>query len=131
MSTGPYARLLKPPKASFFLFGLRGVGKSTWARAQFPRAHVIDLLDEARYQTLLANPGQLAAELRAIPSSSPVVLDEVQRVPELLNVVHTLIEQPVPQRFVLTGSSARKLRRGGVDLLAGQALYYSMHPCYL
>ena len=87
-----YERLTKPPKGSFFLFGVRGVGKSTWARAQFPEAYLVDLLDESRYQTLLANPGQLALELRDLAPARPVILDEVQRVPSLLNEVHRAIE---------------------------------------
>ena len=87
-----YRRLTQPPKGSFFLFGVRGVGKSTWARAQFPDAFLVDLLDESRYQTLLANPGELALELRDLPASRLVILDEVQRVPALLNEVHRAIE---------------------------------------
>ncbi len=59
-----YARLTSPPKGSFFLLGVRGVGKSTWARDHFPDGYWVDLLDESRFQTLLANPGQLALELR-------------------------------------------------------------------
>ncbi|MPZ20167.1 MAG: AAA family ATPase [Luteitalea sp.] len=62
------------------------------------------------------------------PKTSTVVLDKVQRVPELLNVVHALIESKERRRFVLTGSSARKLRRGGVDLLAGRAVLRTLHP---
>jgi predicted AAA+ superfamily ATPase len=62
------------------------------------------------------------------PQQATVVVDEVQRVPELLHVVHALIEQPVPRQVVLTGASARTLRRGGVDLLAGRALSHTMHP---
>ena len=124
---GRYQRLMAAPKGSFFLFGVRGIGKSTWTRAAFPDAHFIDLLDESRYQALTANPGLLALELAAIPRQRVIVLDEVQRVPELLNVVHALIEQPVPQRFVLTESSARKLRRGGVDLLGRKRLPLGTH----
>ena len=59
---GRYQRLMAAPKGSFFLFGVRGIGKSTWTRAAFPDAHVIDLLDESRYQALTANPGLLALE---------------------------------------------------------------------
>lgn len=127
MSKGSYHRLLTPPKGSFFLFGLRGIGKSTWARAQFPGAHVIDLLNETHYQTLLANPGQLASELRALPSSRPVVLDEVQRVPALLNEVHRAIEA-TRRRFVLLGSSARRLKTATTNLLAGRATLARMAP---
>ena len=90
---------------------------------------MVDLLQPDVYRTMSARPERLAELVQgAPPHTTTVVLDEVQRVPELLNVVHALIEQPVPRQFVLTGSSARKLRRGGVDLLAGRALYYTMHP---
>src|SRR3989337_2714839 len=87
VASSQYERLTKPPKGSFFLFGVRGVGKSTWAQAQFPEAYLVDLLDESRYQTLLANPGLLALELRDLPPTRPVVLDEVQRVPSLLDEI--------------------------------------------
>lgn len=87
VTTSRYRRLTRPPKGNFFLLGVRGVGKSTWAREQFPDAYLVDLLDEARCQTLLANPGLLALELRDLPAERIVVLDEVQRVPSLLNEV--------------------------------------------
>src|SRR5712692_8662965 len=102
-----YPRLTKAPKGSFFLFGVRGVGKSTWARETFPDAHLIDLLDESRYQNLIAEPGQLGLELAALAPGRTVVLDEVQRVPALLNEVHRAIETS-RRRFVLLGSSARR-----------------------
>ena len=107
--------------------GPRGVGKSTWLRSAFPDAHVIDLLSEETYQRLLAHPGLLAAELRAVDRGRWVVLDEMQRLPGLLNEVHRFIEER-GLRFVLCGSSARKLKRAGVNLLAGRALYRAMHP---
>src|SRR3990167_5444782 len=116
-----------PPKGSFFLFGVRGVGKSTWAQAQFPEAYLVDLLDESRYQTLLANPGQLALELRDLAPTRPVVLDEVQRVPSLLNEVHRAIETS-RRRFVLLGSSARRLKTATANLLAGRATVATMYP---
>ena len=122
-----YARLLKPQnQQSFFLFGPRGVGKTAWLHAQFPGALFFDLLDYQVYAELLAEPSRLGDR---IPSNYKgwVVLDEVQRVPELLNEVHRLIESR-RVRFALTGSSARKLRRRGVNLLAGRALTYHMHP---
>jgi predicted AAA+ superfamily ATPase len=122
-----YQRLTQPPKGSFFLFGVRGVGKSTWARAQFPDAFLVDLLDELRYQTLLANPGELALELRDLPASRPIVLDEVQRVPALLNEVHRAIETS-RRRFVLLGSSARRLKTATTNLLAGRATVVTMFP---
>ena len=120
-------RIFEAPKKSFFLLGPRGVGKSTYLRIAFPAAHVINLLAEDTYQRLLANPGILAAELRAVPGDRWVVLDEMQRLPELLNEVHRFIEEK-GLRFVLCGSSARKLKRAGVNLLAGRALYRAMHP---
>ena len=120
-------RILRPQKGSFFLFGARGTGKSTWLRARFPRVHTVNLLDEALYQSYLAEIGNFAAELRALPRGSWVVLDEVQRLPQLLNEVHRHIEER-GLRFALCGSSARKLRRGGVNLLAGRAVRLNMHP---
>lgn len=122
-----YRRLAVPLKGSFFLFGIRGVGKSTWARQQFPDAHFVDLLDESRYQTLLANPGLLALELQTLPPGRVVVLDEVQRVPALLNEVHRSIEG-ARRRFVLVGSSARRLKTSGTNLLAGRATLRRMYP---
>ena len=67
-------RILNPPSQSFFLLGPRGTGKSTWLRALFPEAHVIDLLSEATYQGLLGNPGLFANQLRAVPAGIVVVL---------------------------------------------------------
>ena len=122
-----YTRLLTPPKKkSFFLFGPRGTGKTTWLKAQFPRALYFDLLDAEVYNDLLARPHRLA---QMIPEGwqEGVVLDEVQRVPALLHEVHRLIESR-RLTFVLTGSSARKLRRAEVNLLAGRALTSFMYP---
>jgi predicted AAA+ superfamily ATPase len=120
-------RLIKVPDQSFFLLGPRGTGKSTWLRAKFPDAHVIDLLSEETYQRLLANPGQFARELRAASPGRWVIVDEVQRLPNLLNEVHRFMEEK-RLNFVLCGSSARNLKRAGVNLLAGRALRRSMHP---
>ena len=123
----PYPRITKPPHDSFFLFGPRGVGKSTWSRTHFARAHRIDLLDEGRYQDLLGNPRLFADELRTLRRGSWVVLDEIQRIPGLLNEVHRFIEER-GLRFVLLGSSARKLKTGGTNLLAGRAQWKVMFP---
>ncbi|MCE2438836.1 MAG: ATP-binding protein [Candidatus Latescibacteria bacterium] len=120
-------RLFDAPRKSFFLLGPRGAGKSTWLRLTFPDAHVVNLLAEDTYQRLLANPGLLAAELQAVPDGRWVVMDEIQRLPTLLNEVHRFIEER-SLRFVLCGSSARKLKRAGVNLLAGRALNRAMHP---
>lgn len=92
-----------------------------------PDAYVVDLLDESRYQQLAADPGLLAPELRAIPRDRVVVLDEVQRVPALLNEVHRAIERD-RRRFVLLGSSARRLRTARTNLLAGRATVRTMYP---
>ena len=121
-----YTRLLAAPDRSFFLFGPRGTGKSTWLRERFAGVPWFDLLDSEVYLDLLADPARL--ERRLPPAHQGwVVIDEVQRVPEVLNEVHRLIESR-GLRFALTGSSARKLRRGGVNLLAGRALTLRMHP---
>ena len=122
-----YPRLIRPPAQSFFLLGVRGAGKSTWARRRFPDAPRIDLLDEARYQDYLADPSLFAADLQSAPPGSWVVVDEIQRLPNLLNEVHRHIEDRRPD-FALLGSSARKLKSAGVNLLAGRALRKTMHP---
>ena len=122
-----YARLLRlPPKQSFFLFGPRGTGKTAWMKAVCPGALTFDMLDAQVYARLLANP-RLLGDLIPATHRDWVAIDEVQRAPQLLDEVHRLIEGR-RLRFVLTGSSARKLRRGGVNLLAGRALTRYMHP---
>jgi predicted AAA+ superfamily ATPase len=120
-------RLFVPPRGSYFLFGPRGSGKSTWLRHVHPDAHWVDLLDEGRYQRYLVDPSLFSAELDALSPGSLVILDEVQRLPALLNIVHQKIEAR-RLRFVLCGSSARKLRRSGVNLLAGRAVRRALHP---
>ncbi len=128
MPTRPhYRRRLSPPDTSFFLFGPRGVGKSTWVRAHFKDALSFDLLDEAVFQDLLADVGSFGRQLNVLAPGSWVVVDEVQRLPNLLNEVHRYTEAR-QLRFVLSGSSARKLRRAGTNLLAGRALQCSMLP---
>jgi predicted AAA+ superfamily ATPase len=120
-------RFLTPARQSFFLFGPRGTGKSTWLRQVFPDALTLDLLDPSTLRELSARPERLRARTEGA-EGRVVVIDEVQRAPELLSVVHALIESKDRHQFVLTGSSARKLRRGGVDLLAGRALMRTLHP---
>ena len=123
-----YSRIAHfPPKnKSFFLFGPRGTGKSTWVRKQFPQAVYLDLLEAELYTDLLTNPQRLQ---NYIPKGHKdrIILDEVQKLPQLLDEVHRLIETK-KYRFVLTGSSARSLKRKGVNLLAGRALTYHMYP---
>jgi predicted AAA+ superfamily ATPase len=112
-------------KKSHFLFGPRQTGKTFLVRRALPRARVYDLLDSSVFLALSPRPGRLAEELAA--NDRLVVIDEVQRLPELLNEVHRLIEER-GIRFLLTGSSARKLRRGGVNLLGGRARTRYLHP---
>lgn len=124
--------MLKLPLASgssLFLFGPRGTGKTTWIKNFLPSAIYIDLLEFQLYKKFSADPGRLAEHIPAsfTAASDWVVIDEVQKVPELLNEVHRLIESQ-HYKFLLTGSSARSLRRKGVNLLAGRALHYHMHP---
>lgn len=121
-------RFFQAPKSSFFLFGPRGTGKSTFVHQHFKNAIYIDLLDPERVRLFSAMPERLREMIDAQPESGFIVIDEVQRVPELLSVVHSLIETKKGWTFVLTGSSARKLKRTGVDLLGGRALLYTMHP---
>jgi predicted AAA+ superfamily ATPase len=122
------SRFFRLPAQSFFLFGPRGTGKSTWLKHELPGALFVDLLKPEVYREMSARPERLRDLVLGAPESDTVVADEIQRVPELLNVVHELLESRQPKRFVLTGSSARKLRRGGIDLLAGRALLQTFHP---
>lgn len=122
------SRFLKQPSGSFFLLGPRGTGKSWWTRKSFTGALVVDLLDAATLRDLAARPERLADLVHGAGDCSTVVVDEVQKLPELLEVVHGLIEEKCGKVFVLTGSSARKLRRAGVNLLGGRAGRLSMHP---
>ena len=126
MTTLP--RFLSVPQGSLFLFGPRGTGKTTWLRANLPDALVVDLLRPEEFRRFAARPERLREMVRAVQPGGDVVVDEVQRIPELLNVVHQLMESGQRWRFVLTGSSARTLRRGGVNLLAGRAILRTMHP---
>lgn len=120
-------RFFRPPVGSFFLFGPRGVGKTTWFRTHVPDALVLDLLVGTRYRELSGHPERLR-DLVAASASRDIVIDEIQRVPELLHSVHDLIETDRSRRFVLTGSSARKLRARGVNLLGGRAANRTLHP---
>ena len=126
---GMYKRLLAAPlrfQSSFFLFGPRGTGKTSWLKKTFPDALFFDLLSMSTYLELLQNPSSLEEK---IPKgfNEWIVIDEIQKIPDLLNEVHRLIESH-NYRFILTGSSARTLRRKGVNLLAGRAHSYKMFP---
>ena len=121
-------RIIKIPKSqSFFLFGPRQTGKTTFLKARFKDAFWINLLDDSTFSKLLREPSLLVEIVRARPLDQWIVIDEVQKIPELLNLVHLLIEER-KQKFILTGSSARKLKRQGVNLLAGRAIDKKFHP---
>lgn len=122
-----FTRLLKPPKGSILLLGPRGTGKSTWIKQHYKNAPVYNLLDTREALRLSKNPSAIFDELHPLSSGSWVVIDEVQKVPALLDEVHRLIED-YGLKFVLSGSSARKLKRGGGNLLAGRAALIHMFP---
>jgi predicted AAA+ superfamily ATPase len=110
---------------SHFLFGPRQTGKTFLIRLVLPKVRIYDLLDHSVYLALSQRPSRLAEEV--LPKDELVVIDEIQRIPELLNEVHRLIEQR-GIHFLMTGSSARKLRRGSVNLLGGRARTRYLHP---
>jgi predicted AAA+ superfamily ATPase len=124
-------RLLRPLKIrSFFIFGARGVGKSTWLRTQFDDKNsvYINLLDPEVYESFLLAPQRLNELLQQKEKQNKtIVIDEIQRVPALLNIIHNEISQH-KKIFVLTGSSARRLKQKGVNLLAGRASVYHLYP---
>jgi len=122
------SRIIELPTDSFFLFGPRGTGKSTLLHRRVPEAMYIDLLNPERYRSLQARPERLHELMEGSPAVDTVVIDEIQRIPELLNVVHVAMEEPRSARFIMTGSSARKLRRGGTNLLGGRARNLNLHP---
>ena len=122
-------RLLTLPSEneSVFLFGPRGTGKSTWLKRHFPDALYLDLLEPALSRRLLARAEYLEALVDG-SGAKTIIIDEVQKIPALLEVVHRIIENQPDRRFILTGSSARKLKRTGVDLLAGRAHICNCFP---
>lgn len=129
-----FARTLQNrlPKISFFLFGPRQVGKSTLLQQEKPDV-VIDLLDPELQLSYNKAPGLLKQQIEDLPADSgkKILIDEIQRVPKLLDVVHSLMEQRPDFQFMLCGSSARKLRHGASNLLGGRAVYRTMHPLTL
>jgi len=121
-------RFFRHSEQSYFLFGPRGTGKSTWLHRHLPNSFVVDLLAPDSYRTYSGRPERLRDVLEAQPSPRTIVIDEIQKAPQLLDVVHYLMEAHRDWQFIMTGSSARKLKRAGVDLLAGRALLKTMHP---
>ncbi len=121
-------RFYQPPDGSYFLFGPRGTGKSTWLKQLSCETLRIDLLDRETFRLYAAHPERLRDRVATLTSPTRIILDEVQKIPELLEVVHQLMDDKQPHTFILTGYSARKLRRSGVDLLAGRAALTTLHP---
>jgi len=121
-------RIFKPVQKSFFLLGPRGTGKSTLIKDSFPDAVYIDLLLPDIFRTYLSRPERLRELVMANRDKKVIVIDEVQKVPEILDVVHSLMEEKKGRQFILTGSGARKLKKSGADMLAGRALMRRMHP---
>ncbi|MDE0119647.1 MAG: ATP-binding protein [Bdellovibrionales bacterium] len=121
-------RIIKvPDNKNIFLFGVRGSGKTAMLKRLYPSALYIDLLDESRYQNYLFNIGLFYEKVSAFRDDGLVIVDEIQRMPQLLNEVHRLIESS-NRRFILTGSSARKIKTQGVNLLGGRAGTKYLYP---
>ena len=119
-----------PEKQSAFLWGPRKTGKSTLLRSQFPDSQVFDFLDTDLFFRYSTRPALLEEELSGLTPeqlSQPVILDEVQKIPRILDEVHRLIEKRQVS-FILCGSSARKLKRGQANLLGGRGWRYELHP---
>lgn len=124
-------RFFTPPDgSSYFLFGPRGTGKTTWLKTQYPNAYWINLLNPEIFRFFSTTPEKLRQILEEHPNQKIVIIDEVQKTPELLNVVHNIIEEKKGYQFVLTGSSSRKLKKEGVNLLGGRALLRYMPPFF-
>jgi uncharacterized protein len=123
-----YTRMLKCPRRAFFLFGPRGTGKTTWLKQHFPQAKFIDLLPSQVSLAYEKNPRRLTEQVLTLPKSQWIVIDEIQKVPVLLEEVHSLMENYGYKKFVLTGSSARRIKRGSANLLAGRALLAKLAP---
>ena len=121
-------RLLPAPTRSTFLFGPRGTGKSTYATQAFPDALTIDLRAGPVARALIAAPERLHDAIDGVALDQWVVIDEVQRAPAVLDVVHQRLDREPQRRFLLTGSSARSLHRAGVNLLGGRAGRRIMPP---
>lgn len=126
---GVYARSLSLPDHSFFLFGPRSTGKTTWLHQVLPNARWYNLLRQRELIELSRNPDGLSMEVAALPQGHWVVIDEIQKLPGLLDEVHELMfrfQETI--KFALSGSSARKLRRMNANMLAGRAIHKEFYP---
>lgn len=126
-----YLKLSLPSGQSAFLWGPRKAGKSTFLKQCYPHSPYYDLLDSSVYLRLLEAPYTLRQEISLIPENKrqhPIIIDEVQKIPLLLDEVHGMIESMKPQSFILCGSSTRKLRRSGANFLGGRAWRFSFSP---
>jgi predicted AAA+ superfamily ATPase len=112
---------------SIFLWGARQTGKSTLLKMQFPDNRYIDLLKSDEFERYNRRPALLREELSLLPENELVIIDEIQKIPALLDEVHWLMSNR-NLRFILSGSSARKLRRSGVNLLGGRAIRKHLYP---
>jgi len=112
---------------STFVWGARQVGKTTLIKSAYPNAICYDLLLSKEYERLLRNPGLLYEDLTLLNSGDLVIIDEIQKLPHLLDEVHSLIFSK-NIRFILSGSSPRKLKRHGANLLGGRALKEVLYP---
>src|SRR4051812_2412593 len=124
-----FQRALPLPERSFFLLGPRGTGKTTWLRQVLPDALWFDLLRTSTFLDLSRDPDAFRRQVEVRNRGDWIVVDEIQRLPTLLNEVHALIaEHGRRYRFALSGSSARKLKRLDVNLLAGRAINRQFFP---
>ena len=124
-------RYFAKPGQSFFLFGPRGTGKSTFLKHEYPDALWIDLLKPDVFRKYSAHPEHIFELVQGNPSKKYIIVDEVQKVPELLPAIHSLVEEKKTHQFILTGSSARKFKKAGTDLLAGRLLLKHFFPFML
>ena len=124
-------RYYTPPEKSYFLFGPRGTGKSTFLKAYYPEAFYIDLLKPDLQRKYQARPERIIELIAANPTITTYIIDEIQRIPDLLSAVHSILENHRRIQFILTGSSSRKIKKSGTNLLAGRALLRSLHPFLL
>lgn len=116
---------------NWFIFGPRGTGKSTFLNNQFSRALTFDLRTAEHFRMMHSNPDLLLKLIEERIDHKTIIIDEIQRVPDLLPVIHKAIESNKSLQFIMTGSSARKLKKQGIDLLAGRAMRKEMHPYML